>query len=212
MRLGVALRGDLDKVMRAEIKAGESAAFAGVDAATQGCKAELRGQVTGAGLGKRLANTWRSQTYPADRRSLKPGGFVWSKAPAIITAFAYGARIRSRRGGYLAIPLPAAGTRGDAGKKITPGGWERATGQRLRFVYRPSGPSLLVADNARLAKSGRAVARKGKGRARATIPIFILVPQVTLKRRLDVEAAARKWGGKIPDLVAAAWRTPAVKA
>jgi Family of unknown function (DUF6441) len=45
-----------------------------------------------------------------------------------------------------------------------------------------------------------------------TIPIFILVPQVTLKKRLDVEGAAHKWGKAIPDLVAGAWKTPPVRA
>ena len=151
--------------------------------------------------GKRLANTWRSRSYPEDRRSLKPGGFIWSKAPTIITAFAYGATIRGRQGGFLAMPLPAAGTHGDGGKRITPGGWERAHGQRLRFIYRRGRASLLVADNVRLNTRGRAVARKGKGRARMTIPIFALVAQVTMKKRLDVEGAAHKWGEAIPDLV-----------
>ena len=174
--------------MKAEIKAGESAAFVGVDAATQGCKGELRGQVTGAGLGKRLANTWRSRSYPADRRSLKPGGFIWSKAPTIVTAFAYGATIRAKSGGFLAVPLPAAGKHGDGRKRITPGGWERAHGQRLRFVYRRGRASLLVADNARLNTRGRAVARKGKGRARMTIPIF------APGRAGDAEEAARRRG------------------
>jgi len=45
-----------------------------------------------------------------------------------------------------------------------------------------------------------------------TIPIFLLVPRVTIKKRLDVEAAAQKWGRAIPDLVGGAWKTPAVKA
>ena len=102
--------------------------------------------------------------------------------------------------------MPAAGKHGDGRKRITPGGWERAHGQRLRFVYRRGRASLLVADNARLQSPGRAVARKGKGRARMTIPIFVLVPQVTLKKRLDVEGAAHKWGAAIPELVAGAWQ------
>ena len=119
--------------------------------------------MTGAGLGKRLANTWRSRSYPEDRRSLKPGGFIWSKAPTIVTAFAYGASIRAKSGGFLAVPLPAAGKHGDGRKRITPGGWERAHGQRLRFVYRRGRASLLVADNARLNNPGPRGSAQGQG-------------------------------------------------
>lgn len=213
MRLTAGLRGDLSQIIRAELRAGESAVFAGVETATQGLKLALRAQVVGAGLGRRLANTWRARSYPKDRRSLKPGGFVWSKAPTIISTFAQGATVRSRHGFYLAIPLPAAGKLGDNRKKITPAGWERAHGQRLRFVYRRGRPSLLVADTARLNKRGLAVGRKGKRATRrgATIPLFLLLPQVTIRRRLDIEAAANQWAGAIPRLIVAAWQTPKVK-
>jgi hypothetical protein len=34
-----------------------------------------------------------------------------------------------------------------------------------------------------------------------TVPIFLLVPQVTLKKSLDVGGAARKWAGRLPGLV-----------
>ncbi len=169
--------------------------------ATDGLKAELRGQVTGAGLGERLARTWRSEIYPRAGTSLTAAGLVWSKAPKLVRAFAYGALIRSRNGLFLAIPTEAAGRLGDGRKRITPGGWERRTGLRLRFVYRRGAPSLLVADNARLTSRGRAARNEGRrGDAsftrlagRTTVPIFMLVPQVTLKKRLDVEGAARKW-------------------
>ena len=53
--------------------------------------------------------------------------------------------IRSTKGFWLAIPTPAAGT-GAGGKRIDLGRWERMHGSRLRFVYRRSGVSLLVAD------------------------------------------------------------------
>ena len=47
---------------------------------------------------------------------------------------------------------------------MTPGGWERTTGMRLRFVYPPRGPSLLVADDARINTRGLAVASRGRRR------------------------------------------------
>ena len=72
---------------------------------------------------------------------------------------------------------------------------------------------LLVADNARLTKHGRATANIGRSKGaaftrlsgRTTIPLFILVPQVTVRKRLDVDGAARKWIAALPRLVARHW-------
>ena len=81
MRLLAALQGDLKKIMAAEQRAAERAVTDGVRQATDGLKLELRGQVTGAGLGQRLANTWRGQVFPKSGQSLNAAGFVFSKAP-----------------------------------------------------------------------------------------------------------------------------------
>ena len=134
----------------------------GVGEAAEGLKTELRTQITNAGLGPRLARTWRSETFPKGQNSIRAAGLVWSKAPGIIRVYENGAIIRSKNGFFLAIPTAAAGRYGDGGRKITPGGWERRTGQRLRFVYRKRGPSLLVADTARLNTRGLAAANRRK--------------------------------------------------
>ena len=213
MRLAAALTGDLRGMMAEEVKAAERAVTAGVREATDGLKAELRGQIAGAGLGERLARTWRGEVYPKGQASIAAAGFVWSKAPGIVRIYEDGATIRSTRGLFLAIPTEAAGRYGDGGRKITPGGWERRTGQRLRFVYRRGAPSLLVADNlrARTGKRGgfmRASATALRsGRGLATVPIFILVPSVTFKKRLDVAAAAARWQARLPGLVIRNWRS-----
>ena len=57
MKLQAAIRGDLQALLKAELRGAERAVTAGVRAATLGLKAELRAQVTGAGMGTRLANT-----------------------------------------------------------------------------------------------------------------------------------------------------------
>lgn len=129
MRVSAAIRGDLAEMMKAERRKGEAATFAGVDQATQGLRLDLRKQITGAGMGQRLANTWRSKTYPPDRQSFKPGGSVWSKAPKIVSVFATGATIRAKNRRFLAVPLPAAGKR-SRGAKLTPAGWPGATWAR----------------------------------------------------------------------------------
>jgi Family of unknown function (DUF6441) len=215
MRVTAAIQGDLQALLKAELRGAERAVTGGVRAAANGLKADLRAQVTGAGLGQRLANTWRSRIYPeGGEQSLSTAGFVWSKAPNLIRLYNEGAIIRSRHGLYLATPMPAAGRFGDRRQKITPLLWERIHGMRLRFVYRQPGPSLLVADNVRLTARGRAAANIGRRQGasftrlsgRTTVPLFILVPQVSVKKRLNVEGAAQKWIKGLPELVLRNWR------
>ena len=103
------------------------------------------------------------------------------------------------------VPTEAAG-RGLRGRRITPGEWERRRGLRLRFVFRPRGPSLLVADKARINKGGQAVASRSKtGRNQVTAPIFLLVPQVKLPKRLDLERDADRALDDVPGLIVANW-------
>lgn len=185
---------------------------------TEGLKSDLRADVIGAGLGQRLANTWRGKTFPESGASIEAASFVWSKAPGIVDAFDRGVTIKSSRGFFLAIPTPAAGLKGlspeGAKRRITPGGFERRTGMRLRFVYRRGQPSLLVADNARLSKKGLARPNIGRTKSgaqftrlsgRATVVVFILVPQVTLRKRLDVEAIAGRWAARVPGAIERRW-------
>ncbi|MEO5338839.1 MAG: DUF6441 family protein [Magnetospirillum sp. WYHS-4] len=54
MRLEAALEGDLKRFLADELKAAEAAVTAGVRAATEGLKQDLRRQIVGAGLGQRL--------------------------------------------------------------------------------------------------------------------------------------------------------------
>ena len=76
---------------------------------------------------------------------------------------------------------------------------------RLRFVYRRNGPSLLVAEG-RLNTKGRAVASRSKiGRGKVTAPIFLLVPQVKLPKRLDLSRDADRALDSVPGLIVANW-------
>lgn len=216
MRLAAALVGELKAEMAAEISSAERAVTGGITAGANGLKAELRGQVTGSGLGERLAKTWRSQTYPKGEPSTNAAALVWTKAPKLVDAFDRGALIRSKDGFFLAIPTAAAGTQRASGftPRLTPGIWERRTGMRLRFVYRRGRPSLLVADGTRVNSRGAAVSnagrRKGASYTRlqgaATSVIFILLPQVRLKKRLDVQGAGDRWQARVPGLILENWR------
>ncbi len=204
MKLKIDFEPDLVAMLQEEVRAGERAVKAAMAEAGGELKQAWRGQITGAGLGRRLANSIRSQTYPKAGESLNAAALVWSKAPVIVGAHDTGPLIRSKDGFWLAIPLPAAG-KGRCGAKLTPGEWERRRGMRLRFIYRRRGPSLLVADG-RLNTKGLGVASRSKtGRGRATVPIFLLVPQVKLPKRLDLDRDAERALDSVPGLIVANW-------
>ena len=204
MKLKLDIDPDIVAMMAAEVAAGERAVTAAMRAAGTQLKSDWRGQITQAGLGRRLGNSIRNQTYPKAGESLDAAALVWSKAPVIIGAHDTGPLIRSKNGFWLAIPTEAAG-KGARGGRITPGEWERRRGLRLRFIYRRRGPSLLVAEG-RLNNRGLGVASRSKtGRGKATVPIFLLVPQVKLRKRLDLARDAKGAQERVPGLIVANW-------
>jgi len=208
VKLKLDISPDLALLMAAEIVAGERAVTTAVREAGAGLKLAWRGQIVGAGLGTRLANSIRSEVFPRAGVSLNAAAVVWSKAPVIIGAHDAGPLIRSRNGLWLAIPTPAAG-KALGGRRITPAAWERKTGLRLRFVYRRTGPSLLVADSVRFNAHGQATASRSKtGRGQVTAPIFLLVPQVKLPKRLDLARDAERAHDAVPGLIVANWMEP----
>jgi hypothetical protein len=204
MHLSLNIDPDIVALMREEIATGERAVSTAIREASTRLKSAWRGQITGAGLGTRLARSIRSAQYPKGKPSLNAAALVWSKAPVILGAHNTGPMIRSKNGFWLAIPTPAAG-KSARGGRISPGEWERRTGLRLRFIYRHQGPSLLVAEG-RLNTKGRAVASRSKtGRGLLTAPIFLLVPQVRLEKRLNLAKDAEKLWPAIPKMIAANW-------
>lgn len=204
MKLGIDIVGDIASLLETEVKAGEKAVSTAMRIAGTGLKDAWRAQITGTGLGGRLARTIRSEQFPKGRPSLNAAALVWSKAPVIVNAHDTGPLIRSKNGFWLAIPTPVAG-KTSRGGRITPGEWERRTGLRLRFIYRRAGPSLLVAEG-RLNTKGRAVASRSKtGRGVVTAPIFLLVPQIKLPKRLDLARDAERARDAVPWLIVANW-------
>jgi hypothetical protein len=215
MRLKAAFEGNLKEYMKAEFATAERAVTLGVRETTDGLKMSMRRQVTSAGLGQRMANTWRGDNYPKGQNSIRAAGVVYTKASRIMEGFEDAAVIRSKDGWWLAIPTPNAPKRGVGGKRINPSNFPEHTYGRLRFVYRSGKPSLLVVDNARASynrKSGqlrgfRKVSDRAvsKGSGLTTVVMFWLVPQVQLPRLITFNTEAKRWFDRLPQLILKNW-------
>jgi hypothetical protein len=78
-------------------------------------------------------------------------------------------------------------------------------------VPRQNGPSLLVVDGLRASFSRKTGELRGfrratdraqrSGQGLTTVVMFLLVPQVKLRKRLDVARAAERWSGQLPTLI-----------
>jgi hypothetical protein len=170
--------------------------------ATTTLKSVLRDQITGAGLGQRLANTWRAETYPGSGNALNPAGYAWSAAPEIVDAFSRGATIRPLGDHkYLWIPTrnvpraPGAG-RATSTKKMTPEEVLESFGADDFVILQGKGGrklALLPQDRALTKRGARRRVRKGRrahGDAAELVLMFVLATSVTLPAALDLDAAA----------------------
>src|SRR5918994_2201469 len=106
MKLAATIARSLQADMQAELRDIERAVTGGTRDAGRSLKTELRRQIASAGLGQRLANSWRDRHYP--NQKLDAATLVYTKAPQIIRAFDEGAVIRSKRGRFLAVPTENA--------------------------------------------------------------------------------------------------------
>lgn len=209
LRLEMALQGSAeDWVARVEKATLEALGYATFRTA-RFVQDELRDDVRKAGLGDGIANAWRIEHYPKHRKlSWNPGAFIWSNAAHIVEAHARGEPIRAGGGGLLAVPIPDSPA---WSMKIRPG--EKRTDkvvQRfgpLRLIVPRRGPPMLVAagrgDSAGGLRPLRKVRHKGSGatftplnQPRVDIPMFWLVPQVRLEKRLSWPAIFARQEGQ----------------
>jgi hypothetical protein len=209
MRVRAALEGNLRQFLEQETRDIAKAVTKGVTEATLGLKTELRGQVTQAGLGERLARTWQHKRYPATGESLETAGFVYNKFPQVIRAFNENTMIKSKKGLFLAIPTSSAPKRRINGKRISPDTFPEASLGTLRFVYRSHAPSLLVVDHLKATLRGRFKKATQRAIIRnqgiTTVVMFILLPQVQLKKRLDLQTAQKRWITRLATLILQYW-------
>ena len=162
-----------------------------------------------------MANTWRGNVYPKGQYSIRAAGLIFTKASKIMAGFEEGTVIRSHKGWWLAIPTPNAPKRGVNGKRINPRNFPEHRYGQLRFVYRRSGASLLVVDNARASYSRKTGVFRGfrkatdksirTGQGLTTVVMFWLVPQVKLPKLITFNTEAKRWVHKLPELIVKHW-------
>lgn len=193
--LSVSLKADLDALPKD--------AKAAMVSATGVLKGELRDQVERAGLGRRLAATWQGSVYPENADSLEPSGFVWSKAPNILAAYAQGATIVPVAGHrFLAIPsrhVPFARGRGRGNKRrMSPFEVELEFNQDLILRRGRRGNILAFVDvlkglSRRRAGFRQATPRRlAQGRKTQLVLMFTFAPAVRVAKVLDLQAAGER--------------------
>lgn len=237
MKFSITPVGDPLKLMAREILAAEKAATLGTRRAGKGLQRDWRTQVRAAlgyrlagalrmrsyperGDSINAASLVYAPSKRSTRRAYPTSG---GTAAEVLAAHDRGALIRSDDGFFLAIPLgKAAKMRGADGQgrgdqtRITPGGWERRTGRRLSFVYRKGKPSLLVDEGEKAPgnvmlwrgpKKGYSSARRMPSRKKKPVAVFMLLPQVRLKKKLDLDRDTRKWESALPGEILRAWKS-----
>lgn len=223
MRAGVSInKGRLADEIEAELARDVTLS---VGMATASMKYQLRDATATGWKGNRLPKAWRSSVYPKTGDSMDAAGMVVvsGNAADIIETGLKPTVITAKGGFWLAIPTKEAGRFGlkagrqgfgtttnskGARERITPGGFERRTGLKLRMVYEKGGRrAFLVVDEAMLQR-GIAAPYRSQGRgsklygpAGRTIVVFTLVPRITTKKRFDLDAIAEAGAAKAAGLI-----------
>lgn len=205
MQLAIALEGNLRTFAAQAEKQLAKGATRAADRFEVIAKLALREDVRRGGLGDRAANTWQGRRYPEGHESASPAVFLYSKWPIVINAYSEGATITHHDGLWLAIPTENVPNvnKGRNRRKASPADIEVMFNQDLIFVRR--GANVLAFVDAMKSKSGKVRRATGKrlaqGRGTQLILMFVMVPQVTLRKRLNWKQVANDLGLKFTDLV-----------
>lgn len=222
MRLAAAISGDLRKQVSKEWREAGKAIRSGLREAGKGLQADLKRDANAAGLGK-LAKVWRVRVYGGRRGPWESSALVYPKGGertrGALWAFEHGATIRAERGRYLLVPTNFNRKGGRRGGRVL----YQPDELKDSFVKKTRGGHLLmfarvahaqakvrgsVRDrayvNERLLGSGR-VKRTREILKAGAVPMFILVPQIRVTKRLNIAGLARRWEAKLPALILKHW-------
>lgn len=197
----VAIEGNLVAAMAAEKDIAAKATTAAIKQAATLTRNNFRRQTARAGLGQGLEKAWQSKSYPESGNSLSAAGLVFSKSKRLHSAFSQQRTIK----GPLLIPTNFAEENGLTVDEM------KGRGGRARRVFNlpaaearfgplfsyksPFGAVLLMGHTHKLSS------RRGEPVALARI-----VPQVRLKRLLDLEGPPREFRERIPQYIVAAMK------
>lgn len=184
----------------------------GVTTAGKRTQSHLRDEARNAGFrdgGRAIANAWRLQVYPTEgkgERSWRPAALVFSKMPEVVTAFDQGAVIVAAKRKFLAIPTPINAPNRRSRMRVTPqemlrlGGFVRPTRNprvqlwclRLRTETTKRGRLRLFAGRYSEILTGHTRGQQQQrldyADSHSFVPMFFLMRQVTLRKRLDIAA------------------------
>jgi hypothetical protein len=170
-------------------------------------KTRLRAQVQASGLGVRLGNTWQLQVY--ENQLLNATALVYSKAPKLMGVYSKGAIIKPQGGRKsLAIRTRDCPAKGTDGKSCMPRNFPVGRLGPLRYVPPLGGRryGMLVINNAKLgSKSVRAASASAlaRGTGLVTVPMFVLIPFTTVRKRLDLDLVAGQATAQLPGAIVA---------
>ena len=222
--LHASVTGNLRAAMDQQVRQVSGALRRAVQTAGKQTQDELRAQARGAGFrdgGKALANSWRLNVYTRQGvLTLRPAALVTSRMAEVVQIFDRGAVIVAKGRRYLAIPTPvnrAGNKRNNDGRfpmRVTPqemfrsGGFMRPTSNPavklwclpLRTETTKRGRVRLFAGRyARVLtgnRKGAEAMRKQFAAERRFVPMFFLMRQVTLRKRLNVAQVEARAPGR----------------
>lgn len=204
----------------------ERAATLTMRAAGNLLKTRGRADIRAGGLGTRFANAWRVDVYPKRDYSVDAAVYGYHAIP-YSGIFENGGTITAKRG-LLWLPLPTvpkvgrriARPRDLTGVKLF--SINNGTGKPLlaakirnkgvnrnsRIRGQVSLPALRAGTNAEKIRETSRLKAKQRGRVRAsdakanivTVPLFVGVPSVTLRRRFNLTSVANKVANELPAL------------
>jgi hypothetical protein len=169
LQVQLALRGDLTKFIKDVNGTIARAARNAVEAYAKRLQLALRDDTRQGGLGDRVANAWRLNTY-TDQQN--PAALIYTRAPLIVSAFGADTTIVPHDG-HLWLALPTDNVPSTYHHAMTPAEVQIKFNQKLIF---------RGVQNAGVAL---AYIKKGKGRRAQLVLMFVLVRQVHLRQRLN---------------------------
>lgn len=203
---------NLDQMSREVRGAAYSAGTRAVRLATRQLEQDLEAQTRGAVPGNAW-RAWRSSVYPRDDAPAKdPVGEVFAngkrRTKGMLTYWSQPGTNRAAGGGWLAIPLPEAGSTGRS-RHLTPREWEARTGLKLTISYpkRSRGWALLVTDGTYALKRKAGIKkltarRAAQGREKVRRAIFMLIPEQEFANRVSISSAVTRATRRMADELA----------